>query len=176
MDDTTLDYLKIELMREHNKSHARRIAQFIAADQEKFDVLFTLFMTSKVRLKQRAAWVVNHCVESHPTLLHSHYKDVLNILEQTDDDAAKRNIMRMLQFVNIPPRWQGHFYNQALSFMQSAKEPVAVRCFSMQVAVHIARGIPELELELAELFQDMLQLDSAGIKARARNLLKSLPR
>ncbi len=162
-------------MRQHNKSHVRGIAEFIGDDQQRFDVLFTLFMTSEVRLMQRAAWVVNHCVESHPSLLYNHYEDVLSILQQTKEDAAKRNIMRMLQFVKIPERWQGHFYNLALSFIQSAGEPVAVRCFSMQVAFHIAQGFPELELELAEVFQDMLQMDSAGIKARARNLLKSLP-
>jgi len=61
-----------------------------------------------------------------------------------------------------------------MKLLISTKEPVAIRVFSMQLLFDIARGIPELEIELLSILKDFGPEQKAGIRSYARRLMKNL--
>ena len=168
--------LRDQLVQEHSKAQTMKIVNYVDADINRFNQLYRLFKEQDYRLSQRAAWSVNYCVENNPHFLAGRFGELIELLDQPKHDAIKRNILRMLQFVDIPDTWKGIYYDRCMQFVASSKEPIAVRCFSMEVMHNIATGIPELENELKLLLPDFEYSDSAGLRARSKNLLRKLAR
>ena len=163
------------LIAEHSKAQTLTIVNYVGDNAKRFDQLFRIFTKEAYRLVQRAAWAVSICIEKHPHLLDAYYPKIVELLsDPASPDPVKRNITRMLQFVSIPEEWSGYIYDKCFSFVASAKEPIAVRCFSMQVTYQIALDIPELEAEVRELLIDVKDCEEPGIRSRSRRLLKAL--
>ncbi len=155
-------------------AQSKRISQFIGTDYKRFQTLFEIFISEDNRLAQKASAVINHCIKREPKFLDQKYQDLLYLLDNPPHKTVMRNVLRMLQYVNIPQKWQGYFYNKCMALASNTRESIAVRVFSMQVIANIASGIPELESEIRALLVDHAQSDSPGIRARCRNILKSL--
>ncbi|MDH3651021.1 MAG: hypothetical protein OEQ53_15145 [Saprospiraceae bacterium] len=151
-----------------------KIVNYVGDNPDRFSSLCKVFLYGTYRLSQRASWAVNYCVRSHPDFILDRFDELLEMLDRSHHDAVKRNILRMLQYVDIPTRWQGSFYTRCLHFLGSSKEPIAVRVFSMQLLYNIAKGTPELEEELRQLLRDIPLDASPALHARSRNLLKEL--
>ena len=169
----TMD-IRAALLSEHSKFQITKITKYIGKDSKRFEELFTLFLYGENRIVQRASWAINYCVENHPGLIQSYYPNICKILKGNPSDTVKRNIVRMLQYVEIPEEWQGHFYDICFTYVSTIKEPVAVRAFSMQVLYNIAKNIPELKSELIELLSDTSDSDKPGIRSRSKNILAKL--
>ncbi len=147
---------------------------YIGDQQDRFDELFALFCNGEQRVVQNASWVVNHCVQHNPSLIEGKFKELEKHLANPKHDAVKRNVIRLLQFVKIPTNWQGIFYDHCFRLAYSAKEPIAVRSFSLLIIFQIAKDQPYLLEELEELLQDCEASDSPGILSRVRNLRKEI--
>ena len=168
-----LDFREL-LIEEHSKHQVLKIVNNVGDDQARFDKLFAILIADENRIGQRASWAVNYCVQQHPFFLKPYYPSLIKMLENPSHVAIKRNILRMLQFVDIPGKWQGTLYQKCAVFLSSTGESIAVRCFSMQVLYNISVGTSELESELRELLIDAKDLEAPGLRARARNLLRRL--
>lgn len=163
------------LLAEHSIAQTSLIVKYIGKDKVRFNKLFDLFLGGEYRVGQRASWAISHSVEAHPELLETmHYQHLHKALDAPAHISVRRNILRFLQFVDIPEQWQGHIYDRAMHYFMRSKEPVAVRVFSMQLLYDIGSQIPELNSELIELLNDIKDHDRAGIRSRARRLLKQL--
>jgi len=166
--------IKKELLKEHSKRQTIRVVNYIGNDPKRFNELVTRFLEGPYRLTQRAAWPLSCCVEAHPDLIKPHLQFILKMLDRTDvHDAAKRNIMRLLQYIEIPKRLYATVINHGFALMDP-KEPIAVRVFAMTVLARIAREEPDLKHELRIVMEDQLPFGSAGFKARANTILKTL--
>lgn len=166
--------IKKVILKEHSKRQTAKVVNYIGNDPTRFKELVTLFLEGPYRLTQRAAWPLSYCVEAHPDLIKPHLKAILKMLERKDvHDAAKRNIMRLLQYIEIPRKLYTTVINHGFALMDP-KEPIAVRVFAMTVLANIAMNEPDLKKELRIVIEDQLPYASAGYLARARKVLKGL--
>lgn len=78
---------------------------------------------------------------------------------------------RLLQFVEIPKRYEGRVFDACYRLFDDPNEPVAVRVFSMTVAAKIAKDSPELMDELRLVAAKYPQLATPGFRARSRRVL-----
>jgi|APTNR8051073442_1049403.scaffolds.fasta_scaffold00003_314 hypothetical protein len=164
--------IKKELLKEHSKKQTTRVVKYIGKDPMRFNELIRLFLEGPYQLAQRAGWPLSYCVEAHPDLIKPHLKAILKMLDRKDvHDAVKRNIMRLLQYIEIPKRLHASVINHGFALMDP-KEPIAVRVFAMTVLANIAREEPDLKKELQIVIEDQLPYASAGYLARARKVLK----
>jgi hypothetical protein len=160
------------LMAVHSKQQAEAIVEFIGDDQKRFAELMTLFFTGEYRLTQRAAWPMSYCAELHPELIRPYLPKLLDCLERDDQhDAVKRNVLRLLQYIEIPKRLAGKVYAHCVDFIDDPNEPIAVRAFAMTVAARIAKSEPDLLNELRLIVSKHLPHSSAAFKVRARKIL-----
>jgi hypothetical protein len=164
--------LKQALLAVQSREKALEIVEFVGSDKAKFGQLMSLFFQGPYRLTQRAAWPMNTCAERHPELIRPYLPRLVGLLKTSEHHAAvKRNIVRLLQFVDIPPRLAGKVYSHCLDLINDPNEPIAVRVFSITVAARIARDEPDLMNELRLVVQENLPHSSAAFRVRAREVL-----
>jgi len=166
--------LREEILKEHSKPHTVYLSKKIGPNQEAFDELMDLFLKGEYQVKQRAAWILSHCFDDHPWLINKHIEALILNLQNDVHDAVKRNTVRVLQFVDIPEKLLGTAADICFSFLNSSKEPVAVKAHSMTILLNIVKKFPELKVELKLSIEDQLPFGSAGIKSRGNKILKAL--
>lgn len=112
------------------------------------------------------------CAEKRPELLMPHLARLVNQLPKKEiHPAVKRNVVRLLQFVEIPKRMRGKVFSHCVDLIDDPKEPIAVRCFSITVARKIAENQPALLAELKLVVGKHAEHASAGLKVRMRHVL-----
>jgi hypothetical protein len=157
------------LLESHSKSQTELICSYVGGDPERFAELMRLFLGPVYRISQRAAWAVSNCIERHPELVIPYYGKLISQLEREDAHmAVRRNVVRLLQFVDIPPRLRGRVFDACYALLDDPSQPVAVRCFSMSVAAEIAKASPELMAELKLVATKYPQSMTAGLRSRLR--------
>jgi len=157
----------------HSKQQAEAIVEYIGHDPKRFAELMKLFFAGEYRLTQRAAWPMSYCAELHPELIRPYLSKLLDCLERDDQhDAVRRNIVRLLQYIEIPKRLTGKVYARCVDLIDDACQPVAVRAFAMTVAARIAKSEPDLMNELRLIVSKHLPHSTAAFQVRAREILR----
>jgi len=164
----------VELLEQpQTKVQRDRIIHYVTT-QQRFDELMQVFVQGPIRITQRAAWPISYCVEHHPQLLKPHYPVVIKLLALPNQtDAVKRNLLRALQFVKVPSRYQGRIADCCFTFLTS-NEPIAIKVFAMTVLANLAEENHELKNEIVPIIESQLPFGSAGFISRARKVLNRL--
>lgn len=163
--------IRDELLKEHSKRQTMKIVRYVGDDKERFAELMKLFLGPVYRTSQRAAWAVNYCVEHNKDLIKPYFSKLVQQLERDDVHVAvRRNVVRMLQFIDIPKRFEGRVFDACYNLLADPQETVAVRCFAMTVAAKLAKGKTELLGELRLIAAKYPQSMTAGLRARARRV------
>jgi hypothetical protein len=161
-----------ELLREHSKRQTMKIVAFVGDDKERFAELMKLFLGPVYRESQRAAWAVSYCAQHNKDLIKPYFSELIEQLERDDVHVAvRRNVVRMLQFIDIPKRLEGRVYDACYNLLADPQQPVAVRCFSMTVAAKLAKGEPDLLNELRLVATKYPATLTAGLRSRAKRIL-----
>src|SRR5262245_61227601 len=160
------------LVAEHSKRQTMAIVEFIGDDARRFAELMKIFFAGEYRLAQRAAWPMNYCAERHPELIRPYLPKLLDCLEREDMHVAvKRNVVQLLQYIEIPRRLTGRVYSHCVDLIDEPREPVAVRAFAITVAARIAKSEPALLNELRLIVSKHLPHASAAFRVRAREVM-----
>lgn len=166
--------IKRELLKEHSKRQTDKVVKYVGSNPIRFKTLVQTFLGGPYRVTQRAAWPLSNCVREHPKLISPHLKSILKLLDKPDAHVAvKRNIMRLLQDIEIPRQLYGLLTDKCFLLMDP-KETIAVRVFAMSVLANIAMHEPDLKKELRIVIEDQLPYGSAGYLSRARKVLRQL--
>jgi hypothetical protein len=160
------------LMAIHSKRQAMAIVEFIGDDAQRFAELMKLFFAGEYRLTQCAAGIMGYCVERRPELIRPYLPKLLDCLGRDDmHNAVKRNVVRLLQYIEIPRRLAGKVYAHCVDLIDCGYEPVAVRAFALTAAARIARSEPDLMNELRLIVRKHLPHTTAAFHKRAREVL-----
>ncbi len=89
-------------------------------------------------------------------------------------DAVKRNIVRILQNVEIPEEHYGEVADVCFTWLEDPNVAVAIRVFSMSVLWNICQKEPELMPELRATIEDWIDYSSTGFKSRGNKVLKMI--
>lgn len=167
--------LREEVLKEHSKKQVLKIAAWIGTDVDRFRQFLFLFLNDEYRVVQRISWVLSIVAEEHPELVE---KNIGKIIKRLDSEnihtAVKRNIIRVLQFLNIPVKYRARVFDHCINYITDPKETIAVRCFSMTVAAGIVKQYPELKSELVQTINLLMKDSTPGLKSRARKVIKEL--
>ena len=167
-------HLPQELLTESSKANALRVAGFIGNDPKRFGALMEIFFEGPGHLIQRAATVMNHCVEMHPGLIEPYFGQLLAYCRGPVPNAVKRNAMRLLQSQQVPEALEGELINLCFDLLNKAGEAVATKVFAMTVAHNLCHSYPDLQRELVFLIEAQLPYQSAAFRNRGRKVLTAL--
>ena len=165
--------LKEALLEEHSKKQCTAIVEYIGNDKKKFAVLMNLFLHGEYRITQRAGWPLGYSVINHPSLIEPYYKQIIQLLEKPGvHNAVTRNIVRLLEEVDIPKKYHGKIMSICFNFIESNDTPVAVKAYSLTILQKLSKIYPEIKQELQLIVEDRWAHESAAFKSRAKKLIK----
>src|ERR1044072_3436469 len=156
----------------HTKSNTMRIVRYVGSDERKFAGLMDIFFNGEYRMTQRSAWAVNYCVQYHPELIKPYLNKCIDLLPKREAHVAvRRNVVRLLQYVEIPEKLKGKVYSHCLDLIDDLKEDLAVKVFAVTVATRIARKEPSLVNELQLVVKKHLPHTTVAFHKRALDIL-----
>ncbi|MCB0410647.1 MAG: hypothetical protein KDD29_10540 [Flavobacteriales bacterium] len=159
----------------HSKLFTNQIVNEINKHPEKMDELMQIFMEGPVQFTQRAAWAISVVAEKHPEFLLRYYDLFISLLNQPNKhNSINRNIVRALQYSDIPEKYEGQILDVTFRLMNSPNEPIAVKVFCMTVIFNLSKKYPDIKPELKMSIEQLLPEGSAGIKSRGKKILKAL--
>lgn len=168
-------FLSEQLTLEHSKPQAQRLAAWIGHDAERFAALMEIFLSNDYRLCQRSAWVLSHVAQKSPLLVEPWLpRMVAKMREPGIHDAVKRNVVRLLEDIDIPDAIVDDLADLCFQFLANPHEAIAIRAFSMTVLEKICRKIPELKPELRLLIEEHFEHGTAAFKSRGKKILGKL--
>lgn len=161
------------LSAEHSRAQTDRIAKYIGDNSTRFAELMKIFLEGEYRLTQRAAWPMSVCIERHPELIKPYLAKLTALLPRTDvHNAVRRNIVRLLQYIEIPRRMRAEIFSLCLDRISDPNETIAVRSFSLTVAAKAADGNADLLAELKLVAELALPGTTAAFRSRFQNTFK----
>ena len=164
--------LREEILLDHSKAQCEKIVQWVGGSQKRFDELIRLFLTDGYRVVQRAAWPVSYCVACHPRLIKKHFPGLVSYLQQPGIPVAvKRNSMRLLQEVSIPPAQQGAIMDLCFQYITNPREAPAVKAFSLTVLQNLSGIYPEILPEIKLIIEERWDTETPAFRSRARRIL-----
>lgn len=164
--------MQAALLKEHSKKQCTVLVRYIGRDAKKFALLMKLFFSGNYRITQRAAWPMSYCVEAYPALINPYYKKLVQFLKRTDvHPAVARNILRLLQNVEIPERWQGEIMNRCFQFIADPQAPAAVKAFSLTVLENLTKKYPDILPELKLVIEERWHTETPAFRSRAKKIL-----
>lgn len=169
--------LREQVLADHTRPNAVRIADWIGRDQKRFDALMQLFLYDEHRVVQRSAWVLSMCADRHPELVLPYMDRMLaHCTKEGVHIAVKRNVTRLLQHMPIPEAQEEAVLNLCFESLADPKEAIAVRCFSMGILADLTARYPEIKNELRHLIEEALEHQevSAAYKSKAKRVLQQL--
>jgi hypothetical protein len=167
--------IRSEILKEHSKKQANKIVDYIGDNLHRFKVLVEVFLEGPYRVTQRAAWPLSLCAEQHPHLLKPHLSVLLKFVTKPGvHPAVQRNVMRLLQFVDIPKAKAGTVASLCFDFLQRSNTPVAVQAFAITVLSRIVEDEPELQREFRLILEDALPHAKPAVRVRASRALRAL--
>jgi hypothetical protein len=166
--------LQQTILAEHSKANCNKIVKWVGNSQKRFAELFTLFLNSEYWVNQRAAWPLSNCVIDHPALISPHLsKLVRNLHKPGLHDSIKRNTVRLLQYIDIPKRFQGEIMDICLRYISSPDEPVAVKAFSLSILQNLSQQYPEIKNEVKLIIEERWPYETAAFHSRAKKFMKT---
>lgn len=141
----------------------------------RFRQLMELFLHGEPVVSQRSAWTVGYCGEKYHGLIAPWLPAMLKKMQQQDAHCAiKRNVIRTLQYIEIPRTHLGKVATICFNELANPGSPIAVRAFSMYVLAKLAKEEPGIINELRITIEQLLPLAGAGLRACSRKVLKQL--
>jgi hypothetical protein len=167
--------LEAEILKEHSKKQVDKIVHWIGNDKNHFKKLMELFLNGEHLITQRTAWVLSHCGEKHPELVIPWIKPMVKKMQEPGvHDAVPRNVLRLLQFTNIPQSLLGTLVSLCFEFLQSLEAPIAVKVYSMTILLNVAKKEKSIGNELKLVLEQIQPYIGPALKARSRIVFEKL--
>lgn len=164
-----------QLFARYSKAAYLRLCGRIGNDPQNFSTLLSLLGSDNPATVLRASWLMSMCTDRHPDLILPHLPALLRLAARKGaNDSLRRNIVRALQFIEIPKKLRGRAAELCFMLLQDVQTRVAVKAFSMTVLANIAASEPDLKNEIALVIEQMLPYGSAGIRSRGAKVLKQM--
>lgn len=165
--------LRKELSGRQSRDRRDKIVNWIGKNDLRFNSLMKLFLEGEYRLTQHAAWPVSYCIHQHPEFAKRYMGKFIKLLEDSKSHpAVRRNIIRLLQFTEIPKKFQGQLMDLCFQFIQSSVEAIAVKAFALHILENMSETYPEILPELKAIIHSKWDSESPAFRSRAKKILK----
>jgi len=120
---------------------------------------------------------MSDAVLKHPQLIFPYLKEMVNLLTEDKPDAIIRNILRILQNIDLPEKHSGIAFENAFNLMMNPKSAIAIQAFSITTVTRICKQYPDLRHEVGQAIDIIMEnAERPAILVRCRDARKELQR
>jgi hypothetical protein len=92
--------------------------------------------------------------------------------EKNVHDALVRNIVRLLQFVEIPKPLEGKIMSHCFEYIRSPSHAPAIKAFSLTILENFSKKYPDIRTELKLIIDERWPMEKAAFRSKAKNIIK----
>ena len=165
--------LKEQLLKVHNRQNADLIAEWIGANQERFDKLMRILIEGDFRIAQRASWPFSIAAINRPGLITNHFERIIENVKRTDiNNGVRRNTLSVFVYGSIPDSFEGEIMDLCFNFLLDPTETTAIKSACLGILEKLIRKYPEILPELSIIIEDQLPYAEISFKSKATKILK----
>lgn len=163
--------LRALLQQSNSKAMCETVVKWVGSSPARFAQLLSFINDKDKMLSQRAAYPMSYAIENNPAFIIPHYDILIKRMKEPGlHDAIRRNIIRALQYVDIPEKWQGVVMDSCFQFLTDPGEKPAVKASCITVLGRMAKQFPEIIPEIKVILEERWDLETAAFRARARKV------
>jgi hypothetical protein len=162
------------LLREQSRANTDMVIGIIMSKPRLFNDLWEIMMLNQDPLSRRAAWVADYCAESCPDFLIGRIELLAAAVSSFRSDGLKRHGLRILSRSDLPVENLGPLTDVCFKWLQSPKESVAVKMYSMVILHRVTAIFPELARELFDIIDIQLHEATPGFINCGRKIMMKL--
>lgn len=136
------------------------------------------FSYSKDRkLAFRSSWVLTKVGDKNPDIFNPLLPQITESLPALDNESAIRSFLRIISFIDpaiLSKKHQGLLTDYCFRQLNSGFSAIAIKAYSMEILYKLSLIYPELSTELALSVRSVMDIDSAGIRSKAKSILNKL--
>lgn len=171
---TTMD-LRGLLQRRLPKDETQKLAEKIGDDPALFAEAWKLAIAEDDKVSPRAAWLIDHLLEVHPTLLKPHLESaVAELAHPSHHNGVHRILAKVLSPQDIPGHLQGKLFGVCRDHLLNPDTAVAIKVHCMEIAAKLVQPYPELREELITIIEMQMAGGTPAIRSRGRKVLRKL--
>ena len=169
--------IREEILKEHSKEHALKIAAYACSSKKHFKELISCFLDPEYRVAQRAAWSVCWAAKKNREMVNPYVGALVAQLRRKDvHDAVIRNSVRVLEDIDIPESFHGEVMDACFDFIEKPSTPVAIKAFSLTTLFNLSNQYPEIKHELKLIIEERWDTETAAFRSRGKKILAAFNR
>jgi hypothetical protein len=168
-----MDYRK-QITADPSRANVDYIVHSIREDKKLFEKFFPLIYDDNGYVANRAAWVLEKYAANYPHIVKPYLPEIIDQLLVTRFHGARRLLLKVVSFYPIPEEKEGVLVDRCFTWLESPKEKVALKVYSMQVLADFAQKMPDVIPELIAVLENNYEHNSIAFKSRASKTMKLL--
>jgi len=153
------------------RSYKSQLIAYLTKHPEEFDELLKLALSNKQPYSWRGTWLLWSCMVKDDIRVKKHVSEIIDSLLNRPDNQ-QREILIVLQKLNIEEEHEGRLFNSCISIWESTSKQYSVRYNAFKLLLKIAKKYPELLNEVFSLAQSPY-LDTFSMPVR-KSLLRMI--
>jgi len=156
-----------QLLAEASRTNIDFIVATINGEEERFEEVFPFIYDSNGYVANRAGWVVEKCAAKYPYLVKPHINEIIDFLPQISFGGLRRLMLKVLTLLPIPETRLGEVIDVCLTWLESPREKVAIKVYSMQILTDFCRREQKMIPELLSIIENHYERNSFAFQSRA---------
>jgi hypothetical protein len=166
-------YLHKEILNNRSKENVMKAARYACSSTKRFSELVDCVVSNEKRLPELASWCLGWAVKLKPLMVLPHLETVVAQMEnEAANETVKRNMLRILEDVDIPENFHGRVMNACFRFVEDPATAVAIKAFSLTILSNLSRHYPDILPELKLLIEARMPHETAAFRSRGRKILR----
>ncbi|MEN8928650.1 MAG: hypothetical protein ABF242_06805 [Flavobacteriales bacterium] len=158
-----------------SRANSYQVVAMVGTDYDLYKELIGFVVNYESPISEKAAWAMNHCFEEKAGFFEDYLSELVPIIgSEIHTDSVKRNIVKILQFIEIPEKYRAEVIDSCFDLVTNKKTAIAVKAFSLGVLENMVKLYPELKSELVAAIEELLPKASSGLKNRGQHILRRL--
>ena len=148
----------------------------IGNDTVRFKEMMNLALLDRYPLSMRAARVVALTAEGHPDFLIPFIPQLISRLQHLTTEGVRRSFLKTLSEHSYPfsEEQLGILADLAFTWLSDPKEAIAIRYYSIEILLIVAKLYPEIRIELKSILEELLEDQSSGLRAKSIKVINYL--
>ncbi len=148
----------------------------IEEDTDLFETVWEIMFEDSNPVSMRAGRVIYLFGQKHPYFIEPRAPEIIKRLSSVKTEGVVRSLLGVLCMVPLPEDESGYLFDLCYNIVESPASAIAHKAYALTILYNISEMEPGLKPELITFFEEQLDTESAGIKARTRSLLNRLYR
>lgn len=129
------------------------IEVFLDTLPDAFDALLNITISDKDPASWKAAWIIQHTIETNDTRLDDFIPEIINRMP-LKKPGHQRELLKILLQLTIEEEYQSPVYEHCVSIWKNEKMPPGLRFTAMKMILQLGDNFREFALSIPELADD----------------------